>query len=63
MGDAAFIVERMTTKDDLKKFRTKDGVHSIVCNIIEEKLRPFSAELVSNRRSSRFENKAQKGGR
>ena len=34
----AFIVERMSTKDDLKNFPTKHEVRTIVGEIIEEKL-------------------------
>lgn len=46
----AFIVERMTTKDDLKKFPTKDDVRTIVGDTVEEKLKPISDELASIRR-------------
>ena len=34
----AFIVERMTTKDDLKNFATKDDVREIVRAIIQEEV-------------------------
>ena len=46
----AFIVERMSTKDDLKNFPTKHEVRTIVGEIIEEKLKPISEELASIRR-------------
>ncbi len=46
----AFIVERMTTKDDLKNFATKDDVRAIVGDIVDEKLKPISDELASIRR-------------
>jgi len=46
----AFIVERMATKDDLKKFATKDDVRAIVGEIVDEKLKPISDELASVRR-------------
>ena len=46
----AFIVERMTTKDDLKNFPTKDEVRTIVREIIDEKLKPIGDELSSIRR-------------
>ena len=46
----AFIAERMTTKDDLKNFATKDDVRAIVGDIVDEKLKPISDELASTRR-------------
>lgn len=46
----AFIVERMTTKDDLKTFATKDDVRTIVGDIVDEKLKPIGDELGSIRR-------------
>src|SRR6266851_4496861 len=45
----AFIVERMTTKDDLKNFATKVDVRTIVGEIVDEKLKPISDELASIR--------------
>jgi hypothetical protein len=46
----AFIVERMTTKDDLKTFATRDDVRAIVGEIVDQKLKPISDELASIRR-------------
>lgn len=46
----AFIVERMSTKDDLKIFATKDDVRAIVGHIVDVKLKPISDELASIRR-------------
>jgi hypothetical protein len=58
----AFIVERMTTKDDLKNFATRNDVHAIVGEIVDEKLKPISGELASIRRDLKeLRQKAENG--
>ncbi len=44
------IVTHMATKDDLKRFATKDDVRAIVAEVVEDKLEPIRDELVSIRR-------------